>query len=206
MDNFDAHKWFKKQYLEEGHTEDKMKRDQAIKRYDQLSDDDKLKLAKIQAMMDKERSLKERIDPNSEIADYVKGMFDSSVYDYEGIQSDVWSKAEYAATSPGEGSVFMDLVDYLKSVGGKDVLEGDPDVYLKLLPNEDIQWKAEIILNPQDDLRYLKENRLYPNYDDIIELIKSNSNKNSSSEIDEAINVMEFIGQHYGINIEFTRF
>ena len=124
MDNFDAHKWFKKQYLAES------------------------------------KPLKERIDPNSEIADYVKGMFNSSVYDYEGIQSDVWSKAEYAATSPGEGSVFMDLVDHLKSVGGKDVLEGDPDIYLKLLPNEDIQWKAEIILNPQDDLRYLQENRL----------------------------------------------
>ena len=106
--------------------------------------------------------LKEGIDPNSEIADYVKGMFNSSVYDYEGIQSDVWSKAEYAATSPGEGSVFMDLVDHLKSVGGKDVLEGnpdvynEPDVYLELLPNEDIQWKAEIILNPQDDLRFIK--------------------------------------------------
>ena len=103
MDNFDAHKWFKKSYLQEGmsdedkvvakgddieitqkqmerlhngevvrlsngsvlsfvkegHTEDKTERDQAIRRYDQLSDDDKLKLAKIQKMMDKERSLKE---------------------------------------------------------------------------------------------------------------------------------------------------
>ena len=59
MDNFDTHKWFKNQYLEEGHTEDKMERDQAIRRYDQLSDDDKLKLAKIQKMMDRERSLRE---------------------------------------------------------------------------------------------------------------------------------------------------
>ena len=59
MDNFDAHKWFKKEYLGEGHTEDKMERDQAIRRYDQLSDDDKLKLAKIQKMMDRERSLRE---------------------------------------------------------------------------------------------------------------------------------------------------
>ena len=112
MDNFDTHKWFKKQYLEEGHTEDKMKRDQAIKRYEQLSDDDKLKLAKIQKMMDRERSLKE------------------------------------------------------------DNIE---------------------------------ENGLYPDYDDIIELIKSNSNKNNSSEIDEAMDVMEFIGQEYGINFEFGR-
>jgi hypothetical protein len=55
MDNFDAHKWFKKEYLGEGHTEDKTERDQFIRRYDQLSNDDKLKLAKIQAMMDREK-------------------------------------------------------------------------------------------------------------------------------------------------------
>jgi hypothetical protein len=66
MDNFDAHKWFKKEYLGEGHTEDKTERDQAIRRYDQLSDDDKLKLAKIQKMMDRERSLRE--DDLDEIA------------------------------------------------------------------------------------------------------------------------------------------
>jgi len=66
MDNFDAHKWFKKEYLGEGHTEDKTERDQAIRRYDQLSDDDKLKLAKIQKMMAKERSLRE--DDLDEIA------------------------------------------------------------------------------------------------------------------------------------------
>ena len=102
MDNFDAHKWFKKEYLgeghtedkvvakgegieitqdqmkrlhngevvrlsngstlsfvKEGHTEDKTERDQFIRRYDQLSNDDKLKLAKIQAMMDRERALRE---------------------------------------------------------------------------------------------------------------------------------------------------
>ena len=52
----------------------------------------------------------------------------------------------------------------------------------------------------------IEENRLYPDYDDIIELIKGKTVKNNSSEIDEAIDVMEFIGQHYGINIEFTRF
>ena len=49
------------------------------------------------------------------------------------------------------------------------------------------------------------EDKLYPDYDDIIELIKSNSNKNNSSEIDEAMDVMEFIGQEYGINFEFGR-
>ena len=56
MDNFDTHKWFKKQYLEEGMSDEEI---QAIKRFEELSNDDKLKLAKIQAMMDRERSLRE---------------------------------------------------------------------------------------------------------------------------------------------------
>ena len=70
MDNFDAHKWFKKEYLGEGHTEDKTNKDQFIRSYDQLSDDDKLKLAKIQAMMTKERSLKE--DDLNEASQYTR--------------------------------------------------------------------------------------------------------------------------------------
>jgi len=63
MDNFDARKWFKKQYLEEGMSDEEI---HAIKRYEELSNDDKLKLAKIQAMMDRERSLRE--DDLEEIA------------------------------------------------------------------------------------------------------------------------------------------
>ena len=56
MDNFDTRKWFKKQYLEEGMSDEEI---HAIKRYEELSNEDKLKLAKIQAMMDRERSLRE---------------------------------------------------------------------------------------------------------------------------------------------------
>ena len=51
----------------------------------------------------------------------------------------------------------------------------------------------------------VEENRLYPDYDDIIELIKGKTMKHGGSEIDEAMDVMEFIGQHYGINFEFGR-
>jgi len=56
MGNFDTRKWFKKQYLEEGMSDEEI---HAIKRFEELSNDDKLKLAKIQAMMDRERSLRE---------------------------------------------------------------------------------------------------------------------------------------------------
>ncbi len=63
MDNFDTRKWFKKQYLEESMSDEEI---HAIKRYEELSNEDKLKLAKIQAMMDRERSLRE--DDLDEIA------------------------------------------------------------------------------------------------------------------------------------------
>ena len=110
--------------------------------------------------------LKEGIDPNSEIADYVSAMYDSE--DKKGIQSGIWSQVEYAATSPsmvdpegelipGEGSVFMDLVDHLKEVGGKDVLEGNPVIELKLLDNEDIQWRIPIDIFLNDNFDKVKE-------------------------------------------------
>ena len=40
------------------------------------------------------RLFKEGIDPNSEIADYVEAMFNDSVVEKEGFQSDIWTKAE----------------------------------------------------------------------------------------------------------------
>ena len=90
------------------------------------------------------RLLKEGIPQESEIADYVEAMFNDSVVEKEGFQSDIWTKEEYAATSRDEGSVFMDLAKHLNSVGGKDVLEGNPDIHLELLSNGDIQWSADV--------------------------------------------------------------
>jgi hypothetical protein len=54
--NFNIHKYFKNQYLYEGMSDEEI---HAIKRYEELTDDDKLKLAKIQAMMDREKELRE---------------------------------------------------------------------------------------------------------------------------------------------------
>ena len=92
------------------------------------------------------RLLKEGIPQESEIADYVSAMYDSDVDQEaeEGFQSDVWSKEQYASNDYSEGSVFLDLVDHLKSVGGKDVLEGNPDIHLELLSNGDIKWSADV--------------------------------------------------------------
>ena len=93
------------------------------------------------------RILKEGIPQGSEIADYVEGMFNSDVVEKEGFQSDIWRKEQYASNDYREGSVFLDLVDHLKSVGGKDVLEGNPDIHLELLSNDDIQWSADVTLD-----------------------------------------------------------
>ena len=74
-------------------------------------------------------------------------MFNSDVVEKEGFQSDIWRKEQYASNDYREGSVFLDLVDHLKSVGGKDVLEGNPDIHLELLSNDDIQWSADVTLD-----------------------------------------------------------
>ena len=88
--------------------------------------------------------LKEVMD--EEMEDYVSAMYDSDVDQEaeEGFQSDVWSKAEYAANAYNESSIFLELIDHLKSVGGKDIVEGNPDIELELLPNEDIRWSANV--------------------------------------------------------------
>ena len=90
------------------------------------------------------RLLKEEM--NVEIQDYVSDMYNSDVEEKEGFQSDVWSKAEYASNAYTEESVklFLKLINHLKSVGGKDVVEGNPDIKLELLPNEDIKWSANV--------------------------------------------------------------
>ena len=104
------------------------------------------------------RLFKEGIDPNSEIADYVESMFNSSVIEKEGFQSDIWRKEQYASNDYREGSVFLDLAKHLNSVGGKDVLEGNPDIHLELLSNGDIQWSADVTLDENlAEGRLLKE-------------------------------------------------
>ena len=173
MDNFDAHKWFKKQYLEEGmsdkdkvvakgddieitqkqmerlhngevvrlsngsvlsfvkegHTEDKTERDQAIRRYDQLSDDDKLKLAKIQKMMAKERSLKENMSPSEAVVElnvYMNDLQDISAavsrimeqyFPDEFNQGDAYGAFDFGSSRNRFDTTFESILDDLASVG-----------------------------------------------------------------------------------------
>jgi hypothetical protein len=108
------------------------------------------------------RLLKEEI--NSELEDYIVGLFDQSVEEEEGLQDGVWEKEEYASDDYEDAEVFLELIDYLKSTGGKYTLEGDPDINLELLPNGDIKWSANVVFES------LKENNsgLYITYDEDI--------------------------------------
>ena len=90
MDNFDAHKWFKKQYLEEGHTEDKTKeinraRIEAFLKKNPNYEKDSETAEKVRAMLAKEkenqsksssligrmgdRSLKENMSPGEAVVE-----------------------------------------------------------------------------------------------------------------------------------------
>jgi hypothetical protein len=113
MDNFDAHKWFKKQYLEEGHTEDKTERDQAIRRFDQLSDDDKLKLAKIQAMMDRERALRED-EPEDDMHDDPGDIRIDHDYYTEDLDEIAFGAA---GTDKRTGQVVGEIIELIRSTG-----------------------------------------------------------------------------------------
>ena len=103
MEDFNAHKWFKKQYLEEGMSDEEI---QAIRRYEDLSADDKLKLAKIQKMMDRER----------EMRDYYKG--DSGVFPSD-LKEDDLDEIAFgdAGTDKRTGQVASEIIELIRSTG-----------------------------------------------------------------------------------------
>ncbi len=129
---------------------------------------------------------------NVELQDYVSDMYNSDVEEKEGFQSDVWSKAEYASNAYTEESVklFLKLINHLKSVGGKDVVEGNPDIKLELLPNEDIKWSANVTFMENFKLKkYLAEGKLlkenFKNVVGDIENLSEDSIKTKTSEFIE---------------------
>ena len=93
------------------------------------------------------QEITEGIPQESEIADYVTAMYDDSVVEKEGFQSDIWTKEEYTSPTRDGASIFIALMKHLNSVGGKDVLEGNPDIHLELLSNGDIKWSADVTLD-----------------------------------------------------------
>ena len=83
-------------------------------------------------------------DFNLELEDYISNLFNLSVGELEGQQEGIWEKEELASNDYEDAELFLKLIDYLKSTGGKYTLEGNPDINLTLLPNGDIKWSADV--------------------------------------------------------------
>ncbi len=67
MSEFNAHKWFKKQYLEEGMSPEEYAKAKEAERLENHPEKDKIKA--IKAMMAKERSLKENMSPGEAVTE-----------------------------------------------------------------------------------------------------------------------------------------
>ena len=108
--------------------------------------------------------------------------------------------------------MLKDLLEKAEEIYKDQIESGDlfhPEEVAEYLGNE-IYKRLKPLAPSLDDLgegkeELQKEEYFGPDGDTIIDIIKDRSNNNDSSEIDEAMEVMEFIGLHYGINFEFGR-
>ncbi len=94
-----------------------------------------------------EEQLNENIE---QFEDYVSDMFNMSIPEdaEEGEYfEDVWEKEQYGDEEEYDTEEWYGLTDYLKSVGGKATLEGNPDIDLELMPNGDIKFGATVTLD-----------------------------------------------------------
>ena len=150
------------------------------------------------------RLLKEGIPQESEIADYVTAMYDDSVVEKEGFQSDIWTKEEYTSPTRDGASVFIALMKHLNSVGGKDVLEGNPDIHLELLPNGDIKWSADVTFfenkineayNKTEEA-VMKKIGVHQKVEELVDLIRDAIMKGEAT--DEEVGTTDVLGKYIG--------
>ena len=130
MDNFDAHKWFKKQYLEEGHTEDKMERDMEARKRSKLSPDELKKLdAMVAFRTGKTTDLKENMsrgeavvelnyymDKLQEISNEVSGIM-QEYFPTEFNQGDAYGAFDFGSSRNPRDTTFEAILDDLASIG-----------------------------------------------------------------------------------------
>jgi hypothetical protein len=88
--------------------------------------------------------------------DYVSDMFNMAIPEdaEEGEYfEEVFEKSEYGDEEEYDTEEWYGLTDYLKSIGGKATLEGNPDIDVELLPNGDIKFGATVTLDelPSDE-------------------------------------------------------
>jgi hypothetical protein len=102
------------------------------------------RMQKLAGIITEEQYLNENIE---QFEDYVSDMFNMSIPEdaEEGEYfEDVWEKEQYGDEEEYDTEEWYGLTDYLKSVGGKATLEGNPDIDLELMPNGDIKFGATV--------------------------------------------------------------
>jgi hypothetical protein len=149
MDNFDAHKWFKKSYLQEGMSDEEYAKAKEAERLENHPEKDKIKA--IQAMLAKEkldqsksssligrmgdRSLKENMSPGEAVVElnvYMNDLQDISsavsrimqeYFPTEFDQGDAYGAFDFGSSRNQYDTTFESILDDLASVG--DDMEDD---------------------------------------------------------------------------------
>ena len=140
MESFDARKWFKKQYLEEGHTEDKTKeinraRIEAFLKQNPNYEKDSKTAEKIRAMLAKERPLKEDMSPGEAVTElnyYMNDLQDISAavsrimqqtFPGEYRRGEAYGAFDFGSSRNQFDITFESILDSLASVGDEDEME-----------------------------------------------------------------------------------
>ena len=133
MDNFNAHKWFKKQYLEEGMSPEEYDKAKEAERLENHPEKDKIKA--IQGMLAKERSLKEDMSPGEavvELNSYMNDLQDISAavsrimqqtFPGEYRRGDAYGAFDFGSSRNQFDITFESILDSLASVGDEDEME-----------------------------------------------------------------------------------
>ena len=127
MDNFNAHKWFKKQYLEEGMSPEEYDKAKEAERLENHPEKDKSKA--IQGMLAKERSLKENMSPEEAVVElnyYMNDLQDISAavsrimqqtFPGEYRRGDAYGAFDFGSSRNQFDITFESILDSLASVG-----------------------------------------------------------------------------------------
>ena len=133
MKDFNVHKWFKKQYLEEGMSPEEYAKAKEAKRLENHPEKNKIKA--IQAMMAKERPLKENMSPAEavvELNSYMNDLQDISAavsrimqqtFPGEYRRGEAYGAFDFGSSRNQFDITFESILDSLASVGDEDEME-----------------------------------------------------------------------------------
>ena len=133
MGDFNAHKWFKKQYLEEGMSPEEYAKAKEAERLENHPEKNKIKA--IQAMMAKERPLKENMSPTEAVVElnyYMNDLQDISAavsrimqqtFPGEYRRGEAYGAFDFGSSRNQFDITFESILDSLASVGDEDEME-----------------------------------------------------------------------------------